>query len=80
MTVVRGLGAIMETNLPWQEKRPTTKQLDWVREHMGEDELDKVIFRNFSRGRVADLITREIETNKALREMAHDFHSWGDDW
>jgi hypothetical protein len=64
VTVVMGLDKILEVNRPWTEQRPTVKQLDWVRQYLGEDELDKIIIQNWNRGQVSDLITAYIRESK----------------
>jgi hypothetical protein len=71
MSVVHGLSAILETNKPWQEQRPTHKQFDWVREYLGEGELDRIIFRNLSRGDVKDIIERHIQLNTVEKVYKH---------
>lgn len=71
MSAVKGLDAILAANKPWQDERPTSKQLDWVREYLGEDELDRIIFRNLSRGEVKDIIGRHIQISSAEKDYKY---------
>lgn len=52
-TVVRGLDAICRSR---EEQNPTVKQLDFVRDVIGEEELDRVLMLNLNRGQVTKII------------------------
>lgn len=61
MTVVKGLDEILTACRPREEQHPTNKQLDFVLNNIGEDELDRVLMTNMTRGQVTELIGKWID-------------------
>jgi hypothetical protein len=79
MTAVRGLTNILNDG-SWREARPTPKQLDFIRDCFGEDEVDRIIFSNLSRGQVADIIDKIIKGRSRSNDEHINRMTFSDHW